>query len=255
MTTTSTTTTNTTTTSTVSSSTTRISLRDLYEAAYRALMAHGASNGEARTAARMVQQAELTGGGGLDALREDLAASPWSRTPVEVLAAADGANAQPGAVELRSPEGNRLLREAPLAVELVASGQDEGVVKVNCAVAGSALLDAVLLESAQASGAPVAVVIGSTTVQPSHQLRAARPDGSLGIGTLTHPPTGWTPQAEDAGVVALRDVEQFGEQDLRWSSADDLAQVRADAAAAGMTVDATVWQDVYAASRRYLVPD
>lgn len=255
---------------TTSSSTTRVSLRDLSEAAFRALMAHGASHGESRAVARMVLQAELIGGGGLAALREDLAAQPWSRTPVEIVAAADGSNTQTAAVELRSPGGNRLLREGPLAVELVASGGDERVVKVPCAVAGWALLDAVLLESARVSGATVAVVIWSTTepesaresevvgrgvVQRFGQLRLARPDGSIGVSALTHPPTAWMPPAGGEGVVALRDVEEFDEHDLSWISVDELAEERTDAAAVGMTVDAIAWHDVYAASRRYLVPD
>jgi hypothetical protein len=257
-------------TTTTSSYTTRVSLRDLSEAAFRALMAHGASHGEARVAARMVLQAELNGGGGLAALREDLAAAPWSRTPVDVVEAADGSTTKPGTVELRSPGGNRLMREGPLAIELVASGGDEDVVNVHCAVAGSAVLDAVLLDSARVSGAAVAVVIRSTpeqgsadelegvgrrTAQPSVHLRLARPDGSLGVGTLTHLPAGFLPPAGGAGIVVLHDVEQCGEYDVSWSSADDLAQARTDAASTGLRVDAAGWENVYGASRRYLVPD
>lgn len=254
-----------TTTSTTTTSTSRVSLRDLNEAAFRALMAHGASHGEARAAARMVLQAELTGGGGLAALREDLAAQPWSRTPVEIVDVPDRVNAQGGGVELRSPGGNRLFREAPLAVELVASGGDERSVKVHCAVAGPSLLDAVLLEAARVSEAAVAVVIGSATeladtsrgvTQPSAQVRWARPDGSLGVGTVSHRPSGQvSPTMEGEGIVALSDVEGLGELDLRWTSADELAQARANAAAVGLTVDTPAWDSVYAASRRYLVPD
>ncbi|MDN5767944.1 MAG: hypothetical protein L0H96_10110 [Humibacillus sp.] len=253
-----------TTTGTTSASSTRVSLRDLSEAAFRALTAHGASHGEARAAARMVLQAELHGGGGLAALRDDLAAQPWSRTPVEIVETADGPNHQPGAVELRSPGGNRLLREAPLAVELVASGGEERVVTAHCAVAGTALLDAVLLEAARVSGNAVALVIGSATgsdgtgrgaTQPSAQVRLARPDGSLGFGILSQLPTAWPPAAEGEGVVALRELEQLGGLDLSWTSANDLTQARAEAAAVGVTVDATAWNTVYTASRRYLVPD
>ena len=253
------------TTTTTTTTTTRVSLRDLNEAAFRALVAHGASHGEARAAARMVLQAEFTGGGGLSALRDDLAAQPWSRTPVEIVDVADGSDAQGEAVELRSQGGNRLLREAPLAVELVTSGGDERIVEVQCAVAGTSLLDAALLEAARVTKTAVAVVIGSATerdgagrsvTQPSAQVRLARPDGSLGVGTVSHLPSGRVaPTVQGEGVVALRDVEGLGELDLSWASADELAQVRAKAAAVGVTVDARAWNSVYAASRRYLVPD
>ncbi len=256
-------------TGTMSATTARVSLRDLSEAAFRALMAHGASHGEARAAARMVLQAELRGGDGLTALSDDLAAQPWSRTPVEIIDAADG-NDQSGAVELRSPGGNRLLREAPLAIELVTSGGDERLVGVHCPVAGTALLDAVLLEAARVSEAEVAVAIwpsaqrGSANASavadrsaapPSVQVRWARPDGSLGVGTVSHLPGAWIPAVAGEGVVALRDVDRLSGLDLRWTSADDLALARAEAAAVGVTVDAAAWHAVYMASRRYLVPD
>lgn len=259
-----------TSTTSTSTSTTRVSLRDLSEAAFRALLAHGASHGEARVAARMVLQAELGGGGGLAALLDDLAAQPWSPTPVEIVHAADGSDTPSGSVELHCKVGNRLLREASLAVELVTSGGDEDVVGVHCSVVGTALLDAVLLEAARVSEAAVAVVIWTRTepgsanepdavtrsaVRLSGLLRLARPDGSLGVGTGSRLPTPWPTVVEGEGVVALRDVERFSGLNLRWTSADDLALRRAEAAAVGVIVDATAWHTVYAASRRYLVPD
>lgn len=191
-----------TTADTTSAGTTKVSLRDLSEAAFRALTAHGASHGEARAAARWCFRPSCTVGGGLVALRDDLAAQPWSRTPVEIVETADGPNRQPGAVELRSPAGNRLLREAPLAVELVTSGGDERVVRVPCAVVGTALLDAVLLEAARVSGTVVAVVIGS-----------ARSDGA-GLGACG---AGWS-----ASVGAPR---RQSRDRRRWPSCRGMAAV------------------------------
>lgn len=180
--------------------TTRVSLRDLFEAAFRALKAHGASHGEARAAAQMVLQAELFGGSGLAALLADLQNPSWSHTPIEVSSAPGGAAGGPGHVVLRSPDGNRLLREGPLAVELVASA-DAHIAAVPTAVTGSMLLDGVALEVARVSDAGVVVVVcGSepprdeTAKEAPHQsghVRLARPDGSLGAGILDPLPGSW----------------------------------------------------------------
>ncbi|MEO7129781.1 MAG: hypothetical protein ABIZ07_00195 [Dermatophilaceae bacterium] len=250
--------------------TTRVSLRDISEAAFRGLTAHGASHGEARMASRMVLQAELMGGGGLAALRDDLAGQPWNRTPVEVSAAPLGTADGAGKFVLRSPDGNRLLREAPLAVELVASGGDAHAVGVPTDVAGTALLDAVSLEIAEASGTGVAVIIcpspqpgaetapgGSSegSVPETGQLRWARPDGSMGVGTIKSLPIAWQHLLDGPGVLALRDTEALGDVELSWISAEDRAGIRAQAASGGVPVDTDLWQTVYGAARRYLVPE
>ncbi len=246
-------------------STTRVSLRDISEAAFRGLTVHGASHGEARAASRMVLQAEVMGGGGLAVLLDDLASQPWSGAPVEV----SGTTGETGHLLLHSPEGNRLLREAPLAVELVASGDDASVVAVRTAVAGSALLDAMTLEIARARDVGVGVVIcpscqprseaasgvGGGSAQQPNQLRWARPDGSLGIGTLNQLPATWQQLIDGPGVLALKDIEQLGDVELSWISAEYRARTRAHAAADGLTVDADLWRDVYEAARRYLVPE
>lgn len=251
--------------------TTRVSLRDIREAAFRALSAHGASHGEARTASRMVLQAELTHGGGLAALLDDLRREPWSRTPVEVAPVPGDGAVGPGILVLGSAAVNRLLREAPLAIELVAGDRDARAVGVPCAVAdGSALLDSLSIEIARGSGADVAVIIcapvqssptptsdgaGRNAGRASGQLRLARPDGSVGIGALGHLPPVFEQAMGCPGVMALRDIEHLGDVDLSWISADDRAHARAQAAANGVTVDTGIWGDVYAACRRYLVPD
>ncbi|MDO5712356.1 MAG: hypothetical protein Q4P32_11530, partial [Micrococcales bacterium] len=248
----------------------RVSLRDISEAAFRGLTVHGASHGEARAASRRVLQAELVGGGGLAALLNDLASQPWKRAPVEVLGAPVGTTGETGHLVLRSPEGNRLLREAPLAVELVASGGDARVVAVPTAVAGSALLDALTLEIARASGVGVGVVIcpssqlrsevgwggsGDAPAQQPGQLRWARPDGSMGVGNLDRLPATWQQLIDGPGVFALRDIEQFDDVELSWISAQDRTRTRTQAAAGGVIVDADLWRSVYAAARRYLVPE
>lgn len=232
---------------TTSAGVTRVSLRDLSESSFRALMAHGASYGEARVAARMVLQTQFTGGDGLGGLLEDLAGPAWSRTPVLISVGS-------GVVELGSPEDNRLLREAPLGVEFVASG-DEDVVQVRCEVADPRLVDAVLLESTRVTGATIAAVVMSGAGGSDREVRVARPDGRLEVATLTELPSAWVSWVQTPGIVALRDVDVLGELDLSSNSAQDRAQARADAAKSGIGVDAAAWREVYAASRLYLVPD
>ncbi len=112
-----------------------------------------------------------------------------------------------------------------------------------------------LWASPQRGAANASAAHDRSAAQPSGQVRCARPDGGLGVGTVSHLTQAWLPAVEGGGVVALRDVERLGGLDLRWTSADDLALARASAAAVGVTVDATAWHAVYTASRRYLVPD
>lgn len=242
--------------------TTRVSLRDIFEAAFRGLTAHGASHGEARTAAQMVLAAELFGGSGLAALQADLQSPSWSRTPVEVCPTP--AFDDPGYAVLRSPVGNRLLREAPLAVELVASDGDVRVVAVPTVVAGPILLDTVALEAARVSGAGVVVVVCSSgrprdetareDPQQSGHVRSARPDGSLGVAILDPMPDSWQQMVLGSGVLAMRETELLDDIEMGWTSAIGRAEVRAEAAAGGVVVDAELWRSVYQASRRYLVP-
>ena len=227
--------------------TTRISLRDLSEATFRALMAHGASNGEARVAARMVLQAQFTGGDGVGALLADLAGPAWGRSPVSL-------SCDAGVVSLGSPGENRLLREVPLAVELVASG-DEDMVQVACDVVAPALVDAVLLEAARVSGAPIAAVVTRSADGGGHELRMARPDGSLGVAILANLPSSLNSSAGCPGVVALRDIDALGEVALDWRGAEHRAEARAEAAKFGLSVEAPAWHNAYAAARQYLVPD
>ena len=261
-------------TTTTTTPTSRASLRDVNEAAFRCLIAHGASHGEAKAAAQMVLQAELVGGGGLRALLDDLNASPWSRGQIEISATPGDAEGDRGHLVLRSPEGNRMLRVAPLAVELVASG-DARLVGVPTSVTDpdpldAALLDAVTLELARVCGVGIAVVTCPSTGSPpdaadggagegsspqSGRVRWARPDGSMGVGILDSLPSPWQRVLTGPGVLALRDVGPLRDVALRWISAEDRVRRRAAAGAAGLLVDADLWRSVQEASRRYLVPD
>lgn len=249
--------------------TTRISLRDAREAATRALIAHGASHGEAGTAAAMVLDAELVDGVGLATLVDDLAREPWSRTPVEVTSMPGprngGAADHPAHLVLGSPTVNRLLREAPLAVELIVGEGDLRAVGVPCAVSASSLLDAVTREVARNSGQTVTVLLCTATEPGSGdpgrdipkqrgQLRLATPDGDLGISPLIPVHPLWEELVGGSGVLALRDVDWSDDLEWHWVSAEGRAQARARVAEQGLSVETSVWRQVYDASRRYLVP-
>lgn len=256
-----------TTTNATAPTTTRVSIRDLSEATFRALTAHGASHGEARAGARMILQAEFVGGAGLAALGAELTSQPWSPNPVEIVASGGNSGVSTTVVSLRTDGGNRLLREGHLAIELVTSTGPESIAIVECEVTGGSVLDAVLLEAARVTGTAVGIVIWANTEPGTSDeaacsdpvgldhLRVARPDGSLGVGGTTHLPGGWVPPTQGTGIAALRDVDQLGDVDLAWTSADDFAKARATAAAVGITVNTRAWRQVYGASRRYLVPD
>lgn len=256
-----------TTTEAPTSSTTRISIRDLSEATFRALTAHGASSGEARAGARMILHAEFVGGAGLAALGAELRSQPWSPNPVEVVVSGDATDASSTVVALRTDGGNRLLREGHLAIELVTSGGSENIAVVECVVTGASVLDAVLLEAARVTGTAVAIVVWGNSEPGSvdeaagyssaglSRLRVAHPDGSLGEGAAPRLPGVWVPPQQGTGMAALRDIAQLGEIDLGWTTAADFAQARATAAAIGITVDTSAWREIYAASRQYLVPD
>ncbi len=251
---------------------TRVSLRDVREATTRALIAHGASHGEAQTAAAMVLEAELADGSGLAALIEDLTREPWSRTPITTTTTTTRVASPPGreadrttSLVLGSATVNRLLREAPLAVELIAGDPDPGVVAVPCSVASASLLDAVMIEVAVISGVDVVVLVcaapGPVATRSTHdgtpswgELRVAGPDGSVRISSLSAWPSAWRDVFDGPGIVAVRALDRPDELTGREVTAEDRVRVRVRAAEQGLSVQTEIWRQVYDASRRYLVP-
>ena len=252
----------------------RVSLRDVREATTRALVAHGASHGEAQTAAAMVLEAELADGSGLAALIEDLTREPWSRTPITTTTTTTTTTVPPPpgreadrttSLVLGSATVNRLLREAPLAVELIAGDPDLGVVAVPCSVASASLLDAVMIEVAVTSGVEVAVLVcaapGPVATRSTQdgtpswgELRVAGPDGSVRISSLSAWPSAWRDVLDGPGIVAVRALDRPDELTGREVTAEDRVRVRVRAAEQGLSVQTEIWRQVYDASRRYLVP-
>lgn len=235
----------------------RVSLREIRECTFRALSAHGASHGEASTAARMVVDAELQGHCGIRLVLSDLQRDPWPRGGVRL---SDSHHGSGGSVVLGDHTSNRLLRHLPLAAHLAAA-EPRRDVHVPGDMAGVACLDTVLLEAAEATQRPVGLVHISPR---DHTVsRVALPDGSLGSGIAET-------LIEYAGDD-LRDAAEKGTAGrgswlfvpsgnsvraapgLTWVSAHERADARAAAALEGRWITTTAWWALYHASHRYLV--
>ncbi len=235
----------------------RVSLREIRECTFRALSAHGASQGEASTAARMVVDAELQGYRGIRLVLSDLQRDPWPREGIQV---SDSQQGLGGSVVLGDRASNRLLRHVPLAAHLAAAEPGRGVY-VPGAMVGVACAEAALLEVAEATQRPAALV----PVLPGGDgaSRVALADGSLGTGMTKdlleragiHLDDTLDADTGSGGVwlFSYEDPSAHDAPDLTWVSASERMATRASAAHEGPLITATAWWALYAASRRYLV--
>lgn len=238
----------------------RVSLREIRECTFRALSAHGASHGEASTAARMVLDAELQGHRGIGVVLSDLQRDAWSRDSVQIIDSGPG-DRDGGAVVLGDPASNRLLRHAPLAAHLAAAETGRAVY-VPGEMVGFSCLDAVLLEVAAATQRPAWLI--EPPQQDSSASRVALPDGSLGRGMSQlladwagyDLPAGVEEDTGAAGIWLLSSptVGKPEAPDLTWVSASERVEARSSAAREGRLITASTWWALYAAARRYLVP-
>lgn len=249
----------------VTSTPVRVSLREIRECAFRALSAHGASHGEAWTASRLVLEASVLDVSAIGALVDDLAQAPWSRTHQKAAAGYGKDDLCLGSYAI-----NRVLREGPLAIDLVCGETDLNSVAAPCAVAAPSIVDMLLLELAVVRGLDVSAVVsvGTTTGESAGTsgsssaqtlLRVARPDGALGVAHL-EPGTQQFPELSGlgenhVGVLGLGHDPRASEFKLSWITPDERTAARAKIAAHGLEVPHELWAGVYVASRRYLVPD
>lgn len=224
----------------------RVSLREIRESGFRALSAAGASHGEAWTAARMVLDAELQGGLGIEVLLADLERGRWPQDGVDLVET----EAEPLPVtRLGTAQSNRLLRHGPLAVIVATAEPGSGGVFVPGALPGLSCLEAVLLEAAL--GQQQAVGVLRTGAGRDGAYRVALSDGSLGSGRTDAGGPDIT--QEGLWVVAPSPQALLDGPHLTWVSAQERADRRAEAARNGCLVEATAWRRLYAESRRYLV--
>ncbi len=234
--------------------TTRVTIREIREYAYRALIVSGASPGEAATAAGQVVHAELHADEGVAGLVSDLARGPWPRSgltctrrtgPSPVLEVDGGA---------RSGE----LRVGAPLVDLAAGEPGSAIVVTTADVPLTSLLDEILLAAAEATGTTVTAIRRSPRGRCG--VRHATQEGDLahGLADLAHVSgLGHVEELFDAEgllVVTGAAVEPALTR-LRWSSPGQRAERRREAALRGVEVDEAVWRELARHAHRFLVPE
>lgn len=223
--------------------TTRVAIREIREAAFRALVAAGASPAEAKVASEQVLFDELHRGTGLVGLLEELSCGPWARTG---MACERDHTHQPPTVRVSGTGGSSALRQGALLADLLAVEKPGTLVLAQDLSALSSLLDEPLIRTARSTGSFVVVARRATV---SVDLRVAAPDGSIGAA--------WSHTGAEAlplGVSLVRS-EAGPASPTTWLTADQLRVTRAAAAQHGHEVDAARWAQVVTAARTYLVPE
>lgn len=227
---------------------TRVAIREVREAAFRAFVAAGASSADAKVAAEQVLFTELHRGSGLAALLEDLSSGPWLRTGL----ACDRKDFD-GRTVLRvtGPGRSGALRQGALLVDLL--GAEPGSLIVSDGLTSlTPLLDEPLIRSARATGCWLVAADRSTT---SIDLRVASPDGAIGVGEITTT-TDLSPDPADVPLgVSLVRRELRSDWEITWLTTAEQRSTRSAAAQHGLLVDAAVWAEVKTAADAYLVPE
>ncbi len=229
----------------------RVAVREIREAAWRALYAAGASAGEAAVAAGAVAFTEVLNGQGLQALLAELPTVPASRTPVAIRSS-DGIDI------LDDPAARGLLLLAPLGIGLVVARTLSspvllpgvawhpvlaGLLAPHCRPAEPALVASeVDAEGNFVRGLRVwpdrsVELLDSPDSTQSQQLKLARAQVGMGGVLLTTAP----------GRAAT-------ERNVAFSAAAVAARQQ-QAYADGVLVDSQLWSAVEAAAGRYLVAE
>lgn len=241
------------TTATIETGTTvRVSIREIREYSYRALLAHGASAGEAAHAAELVLHAELYDGCGLAGLLEDLSRGPWPEAGLPAFSRAPGT----AALELSCGTRSGELRAGPPIIDLAAGSAGVPVLVSAEALPSSTLLEGALLDAAAATRAWVCVAARAST--GALVVRVATPQGDLGTGEL---PARALPDLERLArpaatvVLAGPEAEMSHAAGLTWRDADARARRRRQAAFTGVRLDRDLWTEVAAHARLFLVPE
>lgn len=229
----------------------RVTLREIREVSWRALLSSGLSAGEAATAADLVTAMELHEGTGLRALDEQLRSGAPGRVSINVT--------RDAVIRLDDPAERNCLLLAPLAVDLAlatgkpvmtASNKLDAAYEWYCVYAFTADQPVVaLLEVSAHAAIGSASTIGGATLQRSVDataLIAADPSlaqsvsavSALGGGLLVHP----LAQAPGATGVEV-------------STLDARTQRRRAALSLGISIDAHVWRHALDASHNFLVKE
>jgi len=232
---------------------TRVAVRQVREASFRALIAAGASGGEAAAAAELVTTTEIHFGAGLAALLEELPRVPRDKIGIACHGDHPAILADPAA---RGP-----LLLLPPAVDMTLTGRAVFLPGLRWyAIVQAALSSAA--EHHSTTLAAVAVSNAGTIVGAA----LASPDGSVDWPANEHLSTcgvlpGWsgiTPVLESlpAGRPGLLLTTLTTEPDhvCRYPIAEQQRRM-GTALREGTEVDAVTWSAAYAASRAFLVPE
>lgn len=232
---------------TQSVSTVRLAMREVREAAYRALVARGASNSEAEAAARQVLFAEVHHAAGLQALGSWLRKGSWAPSPLQYTR-----STTPAGLSYVVESGARCntLVHGVLLVDVASTGTGSEVL-CNGMEHESHLLDEALLNAAVSSGFTVvhwSAVDGNRTT-------FATPAGELGTGfsTAGQPVPHNRTVAEHGSRFYTADTAPEGV--FVVSTQTERAQKRAETAHAGILVNAEIWAEVRTVAAGYLVAD
>ncbi|TGN65808.1 hypothetical protein EXE59_18995 [Nocardioides eburneiflavus] len=233
----------------------RVAIREIREYSYRALVAAGASPGEAATGASQVLHAELHAGVGLTGLVADLARGAWPR---EGLSCARRAGARTILqVDCAGRSGG--LRVGPYVIDLAAGETEPAVVTTSAEVAVDSMLNDPLLAAARMTGTSV-TAIQLLPHEPS-LVTMATPEGNLAHGEL-----------DPAAIVSLLDTDDLVGLEgfvvatgvrttetslarLTWDTPGQRAERRLAAARHGVDVDRATWRVVASHAQHFLVPE
>ncbi len=229
---------------------TRVAIREIREAAFRAVVAAGASAAEAKVAAEQVLFAELHRGTGLAALLADLSTGPWIPAGMACTREDEGGRLVLRVSGSRAPGA---LRQGALLVDLLAAetGPDAVVVSDGLTTL-SALLEEPLIRTARSTGD---WIIAADRAASGIDLLIAAPDGTIGVGTRAST-SRLEPNQDPLPLgVSLGRYDQTPEADVAWLSLAERNATRAEAAHRGRLVDAATWHEVKTAARDYLVAE
>ncbi|MET3173990.1 UNVERIFIED_ORG: hypothetical protein ABIB52_001835 [Arthrobacter sp. UYCu721] len=226
---------------------TRLAMREVREAAYRALMARGASNAEAQAAARQVLFAEVHHGTGLATLGSWLREESWA-----LGALAYTRSTTPAGLRFAVDSGSRCdaLVHGVLLVDVASTGVGSEVL-CNGVEHDSHLLDEALLNAAASSGFTVV----HRSAGDANRTTFATPAGELGTGFSA------ADQATPHGAPVAGHGSRFYTADTApegtfvVSTPAERALKQAETAHAGILVDTGTWAEVRAVAAGYLVAD
>ncbi len=230
--------------------TTRVAIREVREATFRALVAGGASSAEARVAAEQVLFSELHRGSGLVALLQELSRGPWTRCG---LTCERDDSDERRVLRVTGPGRPGALRQGALLLDLLAAEADAGTVVVSDGLTSlSPLLDEPLIRTAWLTGC---WAVAADRSAASLDFRVAAPDGAVGVGAASVSGHRGPDSESPLPGVSLMLCEEEPGAPTTWLTAVQQRETRAAAARHGRLVDAAVWAEVSTAASAFLVPE